>query len=182
MVIEMKKAKLKNKIETKEIEMESEYSVRNLIKILIIIILCFCLFYSITVLFLSNRENKVEENPVIIDSSNIIFSQLLNRKENEYYVLATKLNENKSIYMDLNYNAFYKEYIYSYKQLPDSLEFYYIDLDSALNKSNFKDELNITSNISELTINDDVLFKIKDGKIEKTYIGREKILDKLSRL
>ena len=41
MVIEMKKAKLKNKIETKEIEMESEYSVRNLIKILIIIVLCF---------------------------------------------------------------------------------------------------------------------------------------------
>ena len=33
-----------------------------------------------------------------------------------------------------------------------------------------------------MKLNDDVLFRIKDGKISKTYIGKDKIIDKLSTL
>jgi hypothetical protein len=101
----------------------------------------------------------------------------LNRKETEYYVIATK----PSLY-ESNYISLYNNYINKYKQKEDSYSFYYVDLDNALNKNYMSGDLSITSDISKLQLNDEVLFKIKDGIIEKYYVGKDKILDKLSKM
>ena len=51
-----------------------------------------------------------------------------------------------------SYIEFYNNYINAYKQETDSLQFYYVDLDSALNKKYFSDELNITDDFSKLKL------------------------------
>ena len=76
----------------------------------------------------------------------------------------------------------YNLYINQYLQKDEFLPFFYIDLDNALNKKHYSEDSNITNDLLELKLNDEVLFKIKDGKIEKTYEGKDKIIEKLSKL
>lgn len=183
MVIHMKVAKIRKKTEEKEKNNISEsYSIKSMIKILFILLLIFGAFYLITTFLVKDRAPDSDNNVSVIDSTKITLSQLLNRNEDEYYVIATKASLYESSYVETNYIEFYNNYINKYKQKENSLAFYYVDLDSALNKNYFGNELNITEEISELKVNDEVLFKINNGKIEKTYIGKEDILDKLSRI
>jgi len=178
----MKVAKIK-KISKKEQPMEEEtYSFKNLIKILIILVLIFGIFYFITTFFVKDKNDDLGNSTAVIDSSKITLSQLLSQKEEEYYVIATKKSLYDSSYIQTNYIELYNEYINKYKQNEEAKTFYYVDLDNALNKKFQSDELNIVDEISKLQINDEVLFKIKNNKIEKTYVGKDKIIDKLSRL
>lgn len=184
MVIEMKVAKIKRQEQKQEIYSE-EYSFKNMIKILIVILILYGTFYFITTLLVKNKNNNNNENVseiVDMDKSKIIVSQLLNRTEDEYYVLATKESLYNNSYIEFNYVNIYKEYINKYLNKENPLPFYYVDLDSALNKKYISDEVNITNEISNIKINDEILFKIKDNKIERYYIGKDRIIDKLSRL
>ena len=180
--MEMKVAKVRKKTNETKLEHEETYSIKSLIKILIVLVIVFGAFYFITTLLVKNRGREDEKHISVIDSSKIILSQLLNRNEEEYYVLATKASLYQSSYVETDYIEFYNNYINKYAQEEDALTFYYVDLDSALNKKYYDEELNITEDFSKLKLNDEVLFKIKEGKIEKTYVGKDNILDKLSRL
>lgn len=182
MVIEMKVARIKKKESKEAVSVEEGYTLKGMLKIVIILLVIFGIFYFITTLLVKVNKNDDNNSVEVIDSTKITLNQLLNRLEEEYYVIATKSSLYESSYLNTDYTSIYKEYINTYKQKDDSLSFYYVDLDNALNKSYFGNELNITDNISELKLNDEVLFKINNGKIEKTYIGKDKILDKLSRL
>lgn len=178
----MKVAKLRKK-EQETLEPNNNYSAKSLIKIVILLVVIFCAFYCITILLIDNRKAEDNDKSVsVIDSSKIILNQLLNRNEKEYYVIATKASKYESSYITTNYIDIYDSYINKYKQKENSLTFYYVDLDSALNKHYIGENLNITDNISQLKITDEILFKIKDGSIEKYYLGKDKIIDKLSRL
>ena len=177
----MKKARIKNQVKKQEIKPTEEYTLKGMLKISIIVLLVFGIFYFITTLLIKPAVDENDGN-IVFDSSKITLSQLLTRKQNEYYVIATKKSLYESSYIETNYIEMYNNYINEYKQQEDSLEFYYIDLDDSLNKQYISDELNITDEISNLKVNNEVLFKIKDGKIEKTYVGKEKIIDKLSRI
>ena len=131
----------------------------------------------------ANEDNGFQysfiNNNTEIDSTKITFNNLLNRNEDTYYVLAYKTKiENEQA----NYKNLYDNYINNYINISDSLSFYYIDIDDAFNKNYIGTETNITDDLGNLKIADEVLFRIKDGKIEKTYIGKDKIIDKLSRL
>lgn len=178
----MKKAKIIKKVEPKIIENDEAYSIKNIIKILSILVCLFFTFYTITFFLVKDRKVNNDNVQSVIDTSKIIMSQILNRNEEEYYVIATKPSLYSSSYVDTNYINLYNNYINTYKQKEDALMFYYVDLDSALNKNYFGNSLNIVDDISELKVNDEILFKIKNSKIEKTYIGKSNILDKLSRL
>lgn len=176
----MKKAVIKKK-EKEQVKPTEEYTLKNMIKIVVTILLIFVVFYFATSLFIKPVETK-NNNNVVFDSTKITLSQLLTRKEKEYYVIATKKSLYESSYIKTNYIDIYNNYINKYKQKEDSLKFYHVDLDDSLNKQYISDELNITDEITNLKINDEILLKIKDGKIEKTYVGKEEIIDKLSRL
>lgn len=179
----MKVAKIaKNKKETNVIEMDETYSIGSMLKIIIILLVIFGVFYAITTIFINNRQQEVEDSLEIVDSSKITLNQLLNRPEDEYYVMATKPSMYESSYIETNYAEIYNNYINEYKKSEDALKFYYVDLDSALNKKYFANELNITDQIQDLKLNDEVLFKISSGKIDKAYVGKQEIIDKLSRL
>ena len=180
--MKMKVAKIKEKNDNKREKIEETYTLKSMMKILLCILTIFVIFYLITNFIVNNKKSGENDNVTVVDFSKITLSQLLNREEDEYFVIATMASLYNSSYVDTNYINLYNEHINNYKQKDESYAFYYVDLDSALNKNHISDKLNITDDLSKLQLNDEVLFKIKNGSIEKTYVGREKILDKLSRL
>lgn len=182
MVMKMKVAKIKEKKDNKREIKEETYTLKSLIKILTCIVLIFIFFYLITNLIVNNKKSEPNDSVTVVDFSKITLNQLLNREEEEYFVIATMASLYNSSYIDTNYINLYNNHINNYKQKEDSYAFYYVDLDNALNKKYISDNLNITDDLSKLQLNDEVLFKIKNGTIEKSYVGREEILDKLSRL
>lgn len=176
----MKVAKIKKTKEKEAVVVEDTYSIKNIIKIMVILFILFGLFYLITYFLVKDRKIETPTQESVIDSSKIVLGQLLNRSEKEYFVLATKSDD--SNYSRTNYMDLYNNYINVYSQKDEALSFYYVDLNNALNKKYYSEELNITEEISNMKLNDDVLFRIKDGKINKTYVGKDKIIDKLSAL
>ena len=85
-------------------------------------------------------------------------------------------------YKQSNYDDIYQKYIDDYSSRENSLPIYNVDLDDALNKNFVSSDLNISDNIEDLKLNDEVLFKIKDGKIEKYSVGNKQIIEQLSNL
>lgn len=180
----MKTARIRNnnKKEQKEVIKEEEYSLKKMMIIIVSIILIFLVFYLITTLVVKPvKQNNTGNNGVTeIDSTKITLNHLLDRKESEYYVLATK----SSLYdsLNINYETIYNQYITDYSKKENSLTFYKSNLDDALNKGFVGEEANITENLEELKLNDEVLFKIKDGKIDSYSVGHSEIVKALSEL
>ena len=127
----MKKAKLKNNLEKHQKPVvENEFSIKKLLVTIVILVLVFAIFYFITTLVIKPTvEEQNDEVNTEADSSKIIFNHLLDRKEKEYYVLATM----KSKYLDqINYDTLYNKYISDYSNSEDSLKVYRVDLDDSL--------------------------------------------------
>lgn len=180
----MKKARIKNNNKNKENVMQKEeYSLKKIVVSIIILIIIFLAFYFITTLVVKPVETNNDDNIAEIDSSKITLSNLLDRKEKEYYVLAIKNSlYSSSSYTNINYQEIYNKYIKDYEKNDGALTVYIADLDDALNKNYTSDELKITDNLQELELNNEVLFKIKEGKIEEYYVGNSEIVKALSSL
>lgn len=175
----MKKAKLVKNNKKQEIMEKDTYSLKSFLLIILVLVIILGIFYLITTLVVKPVNPIDNDNGVtIIDSTKITLSNLLNRKEEEYYVLATKQNNNAQA----NYQTLYNNYINEYKKQENALTFYNVNLDDALNKNYISEELNITNDLSELKVNEDILFKIKDNKIEEYFAGNKNILKELSTL
>lgn len=181
----MKVAKIKKdnrEKDKKAVNSNETYSMKSMIKILLILVCIFVVFYFITTLLVKNKQTEEDSNNIVeIDSSKITLNNLLNRKEEEYYVLVTKesLYEIDG-YINTNYTSIYNSYISDYSSKDGALAFYTVDLDDALNKKYVSDNLNISDDLESLELNDEVLFKIKNGKIKSYYVGNSKIIEKLS--
>lgn len=180
----MKVAKIKKVKKKQERQLNTnEYSIKNMIITIFIILLVFLGFYFITKLVVKpNKNNSSSVEEVQLDSSKITLNNLLNRTEEEYYVLAYKESLYKEIYSKMNYLEIYEKYINDYKEKENSLKVYMVNLDDALNKNYESDNLNISNNINEIKLNNEVLFKIKSGSIEEYYVGSSDISDALSTL
>lgn len=175
----MKKAKLIKNNKKEQMVENDTYSFKKLLLIIIVLSVLFGVFYLITYLLVDPKEKNETDNEIVeIDETLIHLGNLLNRKEKAYYVLATKKSENNKT----NYQELYNQYIKKYSENEESLKFYNVDLDNVINKTYIGEELNITNNINEIKLNDDVLFKIKDSKIEEYYVGNSEILEALSKL
>lgn len=175
----MKKAKLVKNNKKQEIIEKDSYSLKSFLLIILVLVIILGIFYLITTLVVKPVNPTDNDNGVtIIDETKITLNNLLNRKEKEYYVLATKENNNTQT----NYQTLYNNYINEYKKQEGVLTFYNVNLDDALNKGYISDKLNISNDLSELKVNDDILFKIKDNKIEEYFAGSKNILKQLSTL
>lgn len=178
----MRKAKIKNSNKDKKVEIEKEeFSLKKMALVIIILMLIFVSFYFITTLVVKPVEETENISSTQIDSSKITLNHLLDRKEKEYYVLATK----KSVYSsnkDVNYVEIYNKYINDYSKNDYALPIYIVELENALNKNFVGEELKITEDLNQLKLNDEVLFEIKDGKINKYYVSNSEIVKKLSSL
>lgn len=175
----MKKAKLVKNNKKQEIIEKDSYSLKSFLLIILVLVIILGIFYFITTLVVKPVNTIDNNNRVtIIDETKITLNNLLNRKEKEYYVLATKQNNNAQA----NYQTLYNNYINEYKKQENALTFYNVNLDDALNKGYISNKLNISNDLSKLKVNDDILFKIKDNKIEEYFAGSKNILKELSTL
>ena len=116
MVMKMKVAKIKVKKYNEPKRVEETYSLKNMIKILSCILIVFAIFYLITNLIVNNKKSDSQDNVTVVDFSKITLSQLLNREDDEYFVLATMASLYNSSYVDTNYITLYNEHINNYKQ------------------------------------------------------------------
>ena len=141
----------------------------KLIRIFLIIVVVFMLFYALTVT-ISNKKNKpsIENNNVdSIQYTEILLGTIFNKKENSYYVIAEFKDDEKN----------YSSYVNEYNKKEDALNIYYVDMNDAMNSKYINDEENITNDISDLKISKTTLFKIENGQIVEHYSGNEKILE-----
>ena len=141
----------------------------KLIRIFLIIVVVFMLFYALTVT-ISNKKNKpsIENNTVdSIQYAEILLGTIFNKKENSYYVIAEFKDDEKN----------YSSYVNEYNKKEDALNIYYVDMNDAMNSKYINDEENITNDISDLKISKTTLFKIENGQIVEHYSGNEKILE-----
>lgn len=174
-MIKLKKIK-KKKIKEQPLLQDDNYQFKNMFVIIAVIVIALIPLYFITKLVIGDKTNSdvKETKNVEIEKELILVSQLLNRPNDEYYVLAYK-RDNEAI---SNFNS----YLYDYEKKEDSLKVYHIDLDDALNKTYLGSETNITDELNDLTISDTVLFKITDGQIESYYIGNNEVLNYLKEI
>ena len=179
----MKKAKIVKQDKNKEINNNEEYSLKDMLKIILIVLIVFVAFYFITFFVVKpNNDNTQNNTSSDIDPTLITLNHLLDRDEDEYYVLAIKESLYASYTKQINYIQIYNKYISDYNNKEGSLTFYSINLDDSLNKSYLSDKTNITENLNELKLSDEALFKIKNGKIEESYVGSKSIINALSKI
>lgn len=156
------------------INQEETYNPKSIVIIISIIVVILVVFYFITTIVLKNKKNEEVTRESVIQTETIIFGQLLNRKEDSYYVLASK--------KDSKFNSMYNNYLEKYEKKEDKLKVYKINLSDEFNKKFLDDKTNITDKIDELTIESDTLFKINDGKIDTYYVGYDEIIENLKEI
>lgn len=157
----------RNNYDRQLITENNQFQMKNLIIVIIIILTIFIAFYFITKYVLINKKDNSPVLESVIQNEKIIFGQLFDRNESEYYVLAYE-EESKS-------KDIYNMYIDKYKQKETHLSFYEINLNEAFNKKFISDNSNITNDINTLMVSDETLFKIKEGKIEEYKVGSSNI-------
>lgn len=107
----------------------------------------------------------------------VTISNMLSKKESDYYVLAYKSESGKKTNLDI-YNAYIKDI----KDKNADFKLYKVNLGDAMNKSYISTENNITNNLDEFKIADEVLIHVVDNEIEDSFVGINEINSKLSEL
>jgi len=168
----MSRKKLNNKKERNIQTASDNYTVKNIVITLLIVVALFAIFYCITVLVLDNKEKEQETTEYTYEKSKIIVSQLLSKPEERYYVLATLTNGEE------NMKNIYESYYYEYLMTEDTV-LYYIDLNDSMNSKFVSDTNNITENLDKITLSQDTFFVIENGKIKENYSGYSSIVQYL---
>ena len=135
-----------------------EMSVIGFIKILAWLLAIVVIFTLITMYVTRDKKENTNNE---IQYTNIIVGSILNRGEEDYYVLA--LDEN-----DLNAST-YQSLVDKYNQKEDHLRFYYVLLSDPFNASYVSDKANLSvDSITDIRFNGSTLLHIKNGKISST--------------
>lgn len=160
---------------TATIKNENEFN--KLIKIILILILFFAIFYGITY-FVSNKQQNIigngesQQKIAAIQYDKIIVGDIKNQKRDEYYVFMDKSDSN-------NYDL-YQSYLSNYASKEDAIKVFTVDMNDIFNQDYYAKESNIdTDDMSEFRIKEATLLKIEDGTIVESYEGKDEIVAKL---
>lgn len=167
------KLKKQKKYEPQLLDDQNSYSIKSMIIIILIIVVILVGFYFLTTVVVENKQ--IEEEPVVNEtyqSEKILFSQVLNRKESEYYVYAY---DKKSKFYEL-----YEKYFEKYNEKEDKLEIYEIDMNDGMNKEHIGDKTIIEED--NIVVSEATLFKVKNGKLEKYFANHTDIINELKRI
>ena len=146
---------------------DESFKVKNVIIIVLIIMAVLVSFYFITKYVLEHKKDDTPVAESVIDREKIIFGQMFNRPDSEYYVIAyDSTGKSKDIY---------NKYIDKYNSKDGSIKVYEIDLKDDFNKNYITNKSNIVSDIDNLKVSGDTLFKIKDKNIEMYKEGSNDI-------
>lgn len=148
-----------NKIKDTRYESNDTREIKSLIVITLVVIFVVCGVYFFTD-WINGRKSSDDNVSIKYDSC--LVGNMFNRPYDEYYVfLYSSLDDNASTYTGL---------ITSYVDSDDSLKIYYVDMNDGFNSSYLGDKSNSKpSSVSEVSIKESALIKIKDGKVVKYY-------------
>ena len=174
-----KVGKIKNKENKRIIEEEynEEFSFTKFIGIILIILIVLGVFYTITTLVAKKPETKEETRSSVIDEELVTISNMLSKKESDYYVLAFKSETDKKSNLNV-----YNMYLKDIKEKNKDFKLYRVNLGDAINKSYISDENNITNNLDEFKIKDEVLLHVVDNEIVESFVSLNQISSKLKEL
>ena len=166
----MKKKEYKKMLE-KEKREKKEYKESNAgmnLKTFVIISICVILFIILMYTFtkiktgewnLFTKENSVTYSAEMQDVK-ILCGSILNRKEEEYFVLAYDIKDESS--------SIYETIIERYNGKSSNIKLYKLDLSNSRNGICMGD-LNITNDITSLKLSIPTLIKVKNGNIVESY-------------
>lgn len=175
----MAKEKKAKKIKQEKYRSEEQTEIIRFIRILIIVIIFVLAIYFLTRIFVTkdllNDDNKEQETITGTINYNVTsIGSMLNKAEDEYYVLIYDTENIRSIY--------YSGLMSNYTRGENALKVYYADLNNELNQK-FYDPENINlevSNISNLRVGDLTLVKVNNGQITEILGNEDEIAKELA--
>lgn len=140
---------------------DDELKIESFIKIVVALVIILLVFAGITKFATRDKKENVETN---IQYTKIIAGSILNRSEEDYYVLVeAKDDENISTYESL---------IDTYTKKADSKRVYIVDLSDPFNSNYIGEENKINfENINETKFSETVLLHVVNNKITSTKFG-----------
>lgn len=145
---------------------------KKLLQIILIICAVLVAFYFITELVQNkgNKENN-SDTAAVIQYEKILVGEILNRKEQEYYVLVEKEGDS---YIDL-----YKQYLDSKKEIT----YYTVDLSEIFNQNSIAEETSVEGNsVESYKFANTTLIKVVDKTLNSAYKNKNEIIDHLKSL
>lgn len=100
-------------------------------------------------------------------TTKILCGSVLNRDDNEYFVLAYEMTEDNA--------SIYETIVERYNSSASKIPLYKLDLGNSRNNICRGDSLNIVNDVTQLKLVVPTLIKIKDGKIVENYTNYETI-------
>ena len=147
-----------------------DFEMGNLVKIIIVLLIVFGLFYVLTYYIQKNKQSESNNNDpkntiTTIQYDEILMGEILNQNEEDYYVLLVKKDD---------YTKKYKEYISKYS---NGNKFYYSLIDNGMNTKYLSDTSNLkVEDIGQLRVSNTSLVKINSGKIIEAYDGNSSVM------
>lgn len=147
---------------------------KRLILLIIIVAVIALVFYFIAVV-VSNKQKQLKYKEVTTKAQ-IEYDQLLAsdifRQTGDYYVLILK--------KDNEFSSLFNSYITTYKKKDGHLMVYKVDLGTVFNRDYLGEEANFDA--TNFHVNDDTLLRIQNGTVIESYVGNDKITEKLYQL
>ena len=101
----------------------------------------------------------------------ILCGSILNRSDEEYYVLAYQMQEDNA--------SLYQSIIEKYNSSSRKISLYQLDLSNSRNNICLSDNLSITNDVSTLKLVVPTLLKVKNGQIVSTITNYDQIKNEL---
>ena len=176
----MAKEKKAKKIKQEKYRSEEQTEMIRFIRILIIVIIFVLAIYFLTRIFVTkdlfnnNDDNETQTVEGTINYNVTSIGSMLNKAEDEYYVLIFNTDDLRAIY--------YSGLMSNYTRGENALKVYYADLKNELNQK-FYDPENINlevSGISDLRVGDLTLVKVSNGQITEILSNEDEIASELA--
>ena len=177
----MKKKEMKKQLEKEKRGMR-EYQLNNdekNIKNVIIITCCVVAFIGLMFVFTKIKTGEwnlfTKENNIFYtaetQTEKILCGSILNRSDEEYYVLAYQMQEDNA--------SLYQSIIEKYNSSSRKISLYQLDLSNSRNNICLSDNLSITNDVSTLKLVVPTLLKVKNGQIVSTITNYDQIKSEL---
>lgn len=149
---------------------------KTLIKIIVGLLFIILIIFLFTKYVINDGDTRIPERISTegqVISNNVTVGTMFNRPDKEYYVISLNQKNQKTAY----FYSIVQEYMFD----KDKATIYILDSNNKLNSSYLGDEVNLkATNINNIVITKSpILFKLKNGKIDKTYIDEAVIESKL---
>lgn len=167
----MKKAKIVVKEKKEEQKKVESISIKNSIIVVLSMLIVLVGFYFLTEKLIEKQNKEVNTVINVREINDINVSDIDEIISNSYYLMFSKKD-------DKNNNS-YDSYINELARGNFEYSFYYVDMSKKANKDVYNEKEENLDNLKDIQVKDTTLVFVKDGKIEKTYVGSNEILKHL---